>query len=457
MSTKELPFSVVLRRAFLLTAVAAAMACGRGAPAESNKIAPAATAAPLKSAAEIRDLDIVYFTQRAERDPTGALDLARLGALYLARGRESGDPRDAELAEQAARRSLRNRATHNSAASFVLQSSLLSQHRFAEALRLAIAARDAEPENQSARAAVGEIQMELGQYDSARVSFSGLRVTLGDLAVAPRRARWAEIQGHPEQARLFLKAALATAQRQSVLPAEQLGWYWLRVGDVELRTGRPVAADSAYRAGLAAHPGDYRLLSALAHSALVQQRWRDAIAYGEQAIGVTLDPATLGVLSDAATALGDTAKAAEYARVLDVVVLQQPGAYHRAWSLFLLDHDRHVAVVSRKIREELRTRRDVYAYDLLAWSLHKQGRHREAATAMAQALREGTQDAQLFYHAGEIERALRHDDAARTHLARALAVNPFFHPTQPARARAALAALKRAPVAVASAGGATAP
>ena len=456
-SMKGFPSVIALRRAFLLTGAAAAMACGRGSPAESPIVAASAPAAPLRSAAEIRDLDIVYFNQRAERDPTGALDLARLGALYLARGRETGDPRDAELAEQAARRSLRNRATHNEAAAFVLQSSLLSQHRFAEALRLAVAARDAEPENQTARAAVGEIQMELGQYDSARVSFTGLRVTLGDLAVAPRRARWAEIQGQPEQARMFLKAALATAQRQSSLPLEQVAWYWLRVGDVELRTGRPVAADSAYRAGLAVHPNDYRLLSALAHSALVQQRWRDAIAFGEQAIGVTLDPATLGILSDAATALGDTAKAAEYARVMDVVVLQQPGAYHRAWSLFLLDHDRHVAVVSRKIRDELRTRRDVYAYDLLAWSLHKQGRHREAATAMAQALREGTQDAQLFYHAGEIERALGHDDAARAHLIRALAVNPFFHPTQPARARAVLAALAPVPTTVASAVGVTTP
>ena len=449
---KGFPSVVALRRAFLLTGAAAAMACGRGTAADAPVVAAPPSAAPLRSTAEIRDLDIVYFNQRAERDPTGALDLARLGALYLARGRETGDPRDAELAEQAARRSLRNRSTHNEAAAFVLQSSLLSQHRFDEALRLAVAARDAEPENQTLRAAVGEIQMELGQYDSARVSFTGLRVTLGDLAVAPRRARWAEIQGQPAQARMFLRAALASAQRQSALPTEQLAWYWLRVGDVELRTGHPVAADSAYRAGLLVHPNDYRLLSALAHSALVQQRWRDAIAYGERAIGVTLDPATLGVLSDAATALGDTAKAAEYARVLDVVVLQQPGAYHRAWSLFLLDHDRHVAVVSRKIREELRTRRDVYAYDLLAWSLHKQGRNGEAATAMAQALREGTQDAQLFYHAGEIERAVGHDDAARTHLARALAVNPYFHPTHPARARAALASLRpvRARVALAS-------
>jgi hypothetical protein len=100
--------------------------------------------------------------------------------------------------------------------------------------------------------------------------------------------------------------------------------------------------------------------------------------------------------------MGDTAKSEEYAHVLDVVVLKQPGAYHRAWSLFLLDHDRHLATVSKKIREEMRTRKDIYAYDLLAWSLHKQGRSHEAADAMKVALSQGTQDPQLHYHAREI-------------------------------------------------------
>src|SRR5437762_5408445 len=102
--------------------------------------------------------------------------------------------------------------------------------------------------------------------------------------------------------------------------------------------------------------------------------------------------------------MGDSARSAEYAHALDVAVLKQPGAYHRAWSLFLLDHGRHLATVSRKIREEMRTRKDIYAYDLLAWSLHKQGRDHEAADAMTVALSQGTRDAQLFQHASAIMR-----------------------------------------------------
>ncbi len=391
-----------MRHRFQLLLPATLLSVAVGAACRAPAAAPERPAAPLASESEIRERDIEYFAARARRDPTGGSDLARLGALYLARGRESGDPRDAEQAERAARQSLRNRPERNGQATQVLQVSLLAQHRFDEALRLATRARDDDPENPALRAAVGEIQMELGMYDTAAASFANLRVALGDPAVAPRLARWAELQGEPEKALRLLRATLATVRAMPEVPSEQLAWYWLRVGDVELRMEHFAAADSAYLAGLAAHHDDYRVLSALVHSALLQGRHARAIAYGERAIAVTLDPATLGTLSDAYAARGDTAKAAEYARVLDVVVLKQPGAYHRAWSLFLLDHDRHVNVVARKIREEMKTRHDVYAYDLLAWSLHRQGRDGEAKRAMTQALKLGTKDPLLARHAREI-------------------------------------------------------
>ncbi len=166
------------------------------------------------------------------------------------------------------------------------------------------------------------------------------------------------------------------------------------------------------------------MLAATARLDAARHEWRAAIAAGEQAIATSLDPATLGVLSDAYAAIGDSAKSDEYARALDVAVLKQPGAYHRAWSLFLLDHHRHVAGVYRKVLVELRTRRDIYGYDLLAWALHAQGRDVEAKAAMAHALAQGTRDAQLFYHAAVIERALGDESAASELFARARTLQP---------------------------------
>ena len=424
------------RRATLLAAIAVVVVAGCAAyarwqqsvPGRATAPRPDTAVVPQPSDAERRERDIAFYAARARRDPSGAADLAHLAGLYLERSRETGDPSDFVRAETIARRSLHNRAAHNAAAAQVLVSSLLSQHRFAEALGVAKRSSERDPNSASLRAAVGEIQMELGQYAAARATFAGVRAAPGDLAVLPRLARWNEIEGHTDAARRLMRAALDAALREPMLPGEQLAWFWMRAGDIELRAGRPAAADSAYMNGLAAHPGDYRLLSALARTAAMRRDWSAAHRYGEAAIASNLDPATLGTLSDAAAALGDTAGAAEYARVLDVAVLRQPGAYHRAWSLFLLDHGRHVETVYAKVRNELRTRRDVYGYDLLAWALHARGRGADAARAMMTAMSQGTQDAQLFRHAAVIEQSLGHIARADTLDAHARTLDPFLPP-----------------------------
>ena len=51
----------------------------------------------------------------------------------------------------------------------------------------------------------------------------------------------------------------------------------------------------------------------------------------------------------------------------------------------------------------------------------------EALAAMTEALKLGTQDARLFFHAGMIYHQLGDIVRAKTYLARALATNPYFH------------------------------
>jgi uncharacterized protein HemY len=48
---------------------------------------------------------------------------------------------------------------------------------------------------------------------------------------------------------------------------------------------------------------------------------------------------------------------------------------------------------------ELRERKDVYGYDIVAWALEKTGRHEEAQAAMRSALRLNTPDPLLAAHA----------------------------------------------------------
>jgi tetratricopeptide (TPR) repeat protein len=264
-----------------------------------------------------------------------------------------------------------------------------------------------------------------------------------DPGTAPRLARWAELRGHSGEARRLLRQALVAAERRHGLPPEQLAWFHLRLGDLALRTGHLAEAARELNAGLAILPTDYRLLGAQARLSAVRHDWRRAAAEGELAVSRALDPATLGLLADAWRALGDSARSAEYEQAMAVSVRRQPGAYHRAWSLYLLDHGRDVPGVLANVQRELETRQDIYGEDLLAWALHCAGRDREARAPMARALALGTEDAMLAYHAGVIARAVGDTATARSQLRRALTINPWWHPSQPAGARAVLDSLGR--------------
>lgn len=385
---------------------------------------------------------INLYRTRAEADPFSAGDRASLAGLYFQRARETGDHEDVLRAEQAARESLRLRTAHNDKAVEVLALSLLEQHRFTEALGAARALVEGNPENVSYRAMLGEVEAELGDYQAAAATFRSLESARANLDVAPRLARWEELSGRTAEARSLLHAARQRALARIDLPAEQHAWFHLRVGDFELRHGRLDEAEDALRAGLQAFPGDYRILAALARLEAARGRWKRSIAYGEQVIASLPDPGTFALMSDVYAAAGDSTRAREYAKVVEVSVSGAPGAFHRAEGLFLLDHGRRVPQVLSQAEEDLRTRRDIYGYDLYAWALHRAGRHEDARRAMTQALRLGTPDPLLLYHAGMIERALGRDEAARRHLERALEVNPSFHPTHAATARATLESIR---------------
>ena len=389
-----------------------------------------------------RDVQIGVWKKALAADSESAIALGQLAGLYMQRGRESGDESNYIEAENYARRSTDLRSNRNGASFVTLASSMLAQHRFKSADSVVRELVGFEPDIPQYRSLLGEIKLELGDYEGARSAFDSLYSMRANLSIAPRLARWIEINGDNTAARRILYDALAQAVTRRDLPREQVAWFYLRVGDIDQRNGRRRSARTHYERGLEIAPNDYRLLAAMSRLSAVEGNPREAIELGERAMAIKLDPATLGTIGDAYAAVGDTAQAEQYFRTMEVAVAGQPGAYHRAWSLFLLDHNRRVGEVLANVRGELETRKDIYGYDLLAWALHKSGRNVEAGGAMAKALRMGTKDAMLFFHAGVIELALGNRAGARRQLERALSINPNFHPTQPEEARALLAQLK---------------
>ncbi len=404
---------------------------------------PVATTSATMSEIGERDTQIRVWKTALAQDPKSAIVLGQLAALYLQRARETGEDQNYNTSEEYARRSLALRTNRNGPTYVTLAAALVAQHRFVDAEQVAKNLVGFDPTIPQYRAQLGEIEMELGHYDAARLAFDSLYNMRTHLSIAPRLARWAEINGNTAYARKLLSDALADATTRRDLPKEQLAWFHLRVGDIDMRSGRMRSARSYFEAGLAIEPNDYRLLDAMSHLEAVEGNPKKAIEYGERGIAIKLDPATLGTIGDAYAAIGNGAQAEDYYKTMEVAVAGQPGAYHRAWSLFLLDHNRRVPEVLANVQKEIETRKDVYGYDLLAWALHKEDRDREASAAMTQARRLGTQDAMLFYHEGMIDRALGENARARYFLTKALEINRSFHPTQPREIEAVLDSIDR--------------
>ncbi len=112
--------------------------------------------------------------------------------------------------------------------------------------------------------------------------------------------------------------------------------------------------------------------------------------------------------------------------------------YNRQLALFFADHNIKPEEAYHLAAKEYEARKDIYGADALAWTALKAGKLNEAQAAIKDALRLGTNDSKLFYHAGMIEKSLNNKKAAVDYLQKALELNPSFDILQAEAAKSAL-------------------
>ncbi len=402
-----------------------------------------------------------FAASQTRYDPQNSIFQAMLAAQYLESYRETGDANDAARAEQAARASLKLRTRGNSAAYFQLSRALLTQHRFAEALRVARRAAVLDPIGLRECA---DIEIEMGDYAAAERDINASRKLVAkraravaaihgdarpvkpddDPAFLALVARLNEVRGDSVGQLELLGRAVKLADANPDLPVQSVSWFHERLGRCLGMMGRLDEAEKSYLAAKAAFPRDYRAMAALAHLNAARGNWNQTIEWGQKAADIVPSPETLALLGDAYEALGQTAKAAAQWKLVDQIAKlsrSQGVVYDRQRALFYADHGRNLQEAVTLARGELRARHDIYTFDTLAWTLFKAGRLDEAAQNAKRALAFGTRDASLFFHAGAIAAAQGQRARAQTLLKRALQINPFFHPTGPTQARAILKGL----------------
>lgn len=385
---------------------------------------PAVAAAQLSAA----DNHIAYYERLLQRNPRDAGTYYRLGDAFIRKARETGDVMYFMRAEKALRTSL-DLAPRNAGALRHLAYVFYSRHEFADAAASATKALELDPENGDTYGVLGDAFMEIGRYDDADAAYAKMMDREADLYSYGRRAGLKSLRGDVRGAVADLERAVEMGKMVG-RPPESIAWAAWQLGVEHFMIGELEAAEKWYGESLAVQPNYYRALGGLAQLSAARQRLDDAVTLYRRALSVIPMPEYAAGLGDVLTRAGRTDEArkqydlVEYIGYVNTV---NRVIYNRELAYFYADHDLKLATALDLARRELDVRRDVYAYDVLAWTLYKNGQAAEAQAAMAEALKLGTRDAKLFFHAGMIAKRLGHLDAAREYLTRALVTNPWFH------------------------------
>jgi tetratricopeptide (TPR) repeat protein len=384
------------------------------------------------------DARIATWTAMAAADPDDYLSATNLGVLYLGRARLRGDLADYERAATATSRALAADPAYSPARA--LDATVrLATHDFRGALSAATALIADEPGHADALAVVGDASLELGRIIDARRAYAGLASIAPGPALDVRLARLAYVTGDPDRA-----LAIARDARDEARDAGEadMAFYDYQLGEFARLSGDATTAGRAFRASLDARPSHTGALVGLARVQAAEGRVDEAARTLEQAVAIAPQPEVLALLGDI-RALGGDANAAEdlYATVRLTATLSElaGSVYDRQLIAFELDHGGATNDVLAAARSSLADRPDAAGHDLVAWALHRLGRHDQAATETDRALSAGIMDARIEFHAGAIAIARGEPAEGRDLLATALGKGPALDPLERAEAQRLLA------------------
>ena len=389
---------------------------------------------------------IRYYQARLTRRADDVRSYAGLGHAYILKARESGDPQYYDLAGQALTRCLERGPDRVTAARAATDLAVvqMARHEFREALATARKALAHDSAELNAYGIAGDAHIELGEYEQAESAYEKMKGLHGPSYPHSRlsmlRFLRGDLAGAIGEMRRAVEAAILGNQ-----PKENVAWAQVKLGAMLFHTGNLEAAGQAHQDALVTYPGYHRALAGLGQVRAGQGRYEEAIELYRKAIAVIPMPDYAASAGDVYARIGRADEARkQYALVeyIGVLTALNKTLYNRELALFYLDHDMKLGEALDLAQRELQVRSDIYTHDVLAWALYKNGRAAEAVAPMKEALRLGTNDARLFFHAGMIHRAIGDADRARDDLARALVANPQFHPLQSEVARKTLEELE---------------
>jgi tetratricopeptide (TPR) repeat protein len=299
----------------------------------------------------------------------------------------------------------------------------LSLHDFAEAHRLGSEARAAEPYDAEALAVLVDASVELGRYDEATAHVEDLLGLRPDLAAYSRLSYVRELHGDVDGA---LSALGQAESAGSGSPFDAATVVALQ-GDLLARHGDLDGGEAAYERSLRMSPDVVAAEIGLARIAAARGDVDAAIDDLEELTRRTPLPAAVILLGDL-QALDGRADDAEqtYALVRSIATLQEGAGVGVDLELAQFEADRQGVDALERAEAAYAERATIFTADALAWARLRSGDVTGAVPLVEEALRLGTNDAVLHYHAAAVYAAAGDVDRARAELGTVFSTDPFF-------------------------------
>jgi tetratricopeptide (TPR) repeat protein len=383
------------------------------------------SADPALPAQPFNDSEISRLEARLKQDTNDWRAYDQLGYAYIQKARDTGDPSYYGRAEAVLQKATQiNPADPDALVG--LGSLALSRHEFQQALDWGHKAFALAPHKAAVFGVIGDAYTELGQYDAAVEAFQNMVDTRPDLASYSRVSYARELHGDLAGAITAMQEAVEAGSPN----AENTNWCRVQLGQLYWLKGDLAAAEQQYRQVLAYYPKYVYALGAMGQLRATQQDLPAAADYYRQATDLIPLPQFVSALGDVYAKMGkaDEAKK-QYDLFLFIARTYEVNGVNFGIekALFLADHDMDLPGALTAAQQAGAIREDVNTQDSLAWVLYKNGKLAEAQAASDKALRLGTPNPILYFHAGMIAKARGDIAQAQTYLQHALSLNPQFH------------------------------
>ena len=389
------------------------------------------------------DSAIETLQARLRQDPNDGRAYTQLGAAYLQKARETGDPTYYGKAEGVLLRALELKPD-DFLAMAQMGALSLARHEFRQALDWGNKAHAISPDTVLIYGVIGDAQVELGEYDAALETFQRMVDMRPDLSSYSRASYLRELYGDMEGA----IEAMQWAVQAGGPNLENTNWTRVQLGHLYFNSGRLVEAEAEYQRALAAYPGYVHAMAGLARVRAARGEYDAAIEMYKGVVNRMPLPEYVIALGDLYEAAGRRLEAQQQfdlVRAIERLYLANGVDTDLEMALFQADHNQgqNLDETLARARRAFEKRPTTYAADVLAWTLYQDGQYVQAYELSQQALRLGTKDALLFFHAGMIAYRLGHTTEAQAYLEQALSLNPSFSLRYRDEAYSTLAALRQ--------------